>query len=572
MRVSKLVSATMLLGIAAMSSCIDSDYDLSDIDSTVRVDVNDLVLPVNLDDITLKSIFNIKEGDRVQVVNGQYAFIEDGSFTSDEIKINKVKIEAPYIKPAIHEINTGLTADMATLPDATISLDIPESKSDFSTTSDHVSDFIVSVDNAKVDCDVTISLTIDEFAGKIESFDVEYINLQLPAGLDVIPETGTFDKKTGILTATNVKSSGNIASIKLKVTDIDFNSAGVDFDVDKRLVTFAGFYAVKSGRIVFSTRKVTGTVPSAVTLAIRYEMSEVDVKAFTGEVRYDVEGTEISDVNLNDLPDILSQEGTNITIVNPQIYLNITNPLSIYGVRARTGLMITSHSKDNVSKDYSLDDSYFNIPGSASSQFYLSPEAVSSYYPGYTNPEHVAFTSLSKVLSGDGLPSSLSINLVDPGMPVQRVKDFSLGVNLGKVEGQYTFYAPLALGSDSQIVYSETEDGWSSEDLDHVTIETLTVTALATSDLPLGVDVTAYPIDVNGNRIGNVSVEGAHVSAMAKDQPVEIRITGTITKLDGICYTATIKADDTKETLQPEMNIKFSNIRAKAKGYYQKEL
>lgn len=81
----------MLLGIATMSSCIDNDYDLSDIDSTVRVDVNDLVLPVNLDDITLKSIFNIKEGDRVQIVDGQYAFIEDGSFTSDEIKINEVK-------------------------------------------------------------------------------------------------------------------------------------------------------------------------------------------------------------------------------------------------------------------------------------------------------------------------------------------------------------------------------------------------------------------------------------------------------------------------------------------------
>ena len=42
--------------------------------------------------------------------------------------------------------------------------------------------------------------------------------------------------------------------------------------------------------------------------------------------------------------------------------------------------------------------------------------------------------------------------------------------------------------------------------------------------------------------------------------------------LDGICYTATVKADDSEQTLTPDMNIKFSNIRAKAKGYYQKEL
>ena len=54
MRAHKLVSATMLLGIATMSSCIDNDYDLSDIDSTVRVDVNDLA--VSYTHLTLPTI------------------------------------------------------------------------------------------------------------------------------------------------------------------------------------------------------------------------------------------------------------------------------------------------------------------------------------------------------------------------------------------------------------------------------------------------------------------------------------------------------------------------------------
>lgn len=572
MRAHKLVSATMLLGIATMSSCIDNDYDLSDIDSTVRVDVNDLVLPVNLDDITLKSIFNIKEGDRVQIVDGQYAFIEDGSFTSDEIKINEVKIASPYIAPVVQTISTGVAPGMGAIPGAKVELDIPQSKSDFSTSSNLVSEFIVSIDDVKVDCDVTISLAIKELAGRVKSFDVASICLQLPIGIDAVPETGTFDKKTGILTATNFKSVGNTASIKLKVTDIDFNKADVHFDAAKRLVTFTSSYAVKSGRFVISTDDVTGSLPTSLTLETRYTMSDIDVRAFTGEVRYDVEGTDISDVSLTDLPDILSQEGTDISIVNPQIYLDVTNPLSTYGVKARTGLAITAYAKDNTSKKYSLNDPYFVIPGAASSQFYLSPETVGSFYPGYSNPVHVPFTSLSDVLSGNGLPERLGIDLVDPCMPTQPVTDFRLGVNLGKVEGKYTFYAPLALGSGSQIIYTETEDGWSSEDLDHVTIETLVVTAAASSDLPLGVDVSAYPIDVNGNRIGNVTVEGASVAAMADGQPIEIRITGEIKMLDGICYTATVRAGDSEQTLKPDMNIKFSNIRAKAKGYYQKEL
>lgn len=572
MRAHKLVSATMLLGIATMSSCIDKDYDLSDIDSTVRVDVNDLVLPVNIDDITLKSIFNIKEGDRVQIVDGQYAFIEDGSFTSDEIKINEVKIAAPYIAPVVQTINTGLTPGMGAVPGARIGLDIPASQSDFSTSSNLVSEYIVTIDNVKVDCDVTVSLTIKELAGRISSFDVETISLQLPAGIDAVPEHGTFDKETGILTATNFKSVGNTVSMKLKVTAIDFNKADVKFDTAKRLVTFASSYAVKSGHFVFASDNVSGSLPTSLTLETRYTMSDIVTKSFTGEVRYDVEGTDISDVSLTDLPDILSQEGTNLSIVNPQIYLDVTNPLSVYGVHAQTGLTITSYSKDNVAKTYSLNDPYFTIPGNASSQFYLSPATVSSFYPGYTNPEHVVFTSLSDVLSGNGLPERLGIDLVNPSMPTQAVRDVNLGVNLGKIEGKYTFFAPLALGSGSQIIYSETEDGWSSEDLDHVTIETLVVTANVTSNLPLGFVASAYPVDVNGDRIGNVTIEGVDVAAEANNQPIEIHITGEIRKLDGICYTATVKAGDSEQTLTPDMNIKFSNIRAKAKGYYQKEL
>ena len=34
-------------------SCIDENYDLGDIDSTVEVKVVDLVVPLNLDEITL---------------------------------------------------------------------------------------------------------------------------------------------------------------------------------------------------------------------------------------------------------------------------------------------------------------------------------------------------------------------------------------------------------------------------------------------------------------------------------------------------------------------------------------
>lgn len=45
------------LAAIALTACVDDKYDLSDIDTTVQVEVNDLTLPVNIDPFTMSSIF-----------------------------------------------------------------------------------------------------------------------------------------------------------------------------------------------------------------------------------------------------------------------------------------------------------------------------------------------------------------------------------------------------------------------------------------------------------------------------------------------------------------------------------
>ena len=47
------------------ASCIDNNYDLSDIDTTSRFEVKDLVIPVNLDPIMMSDLLEIKEGDNI---------------------------------------------------------------------------------------------------------------------------------------------------------------------------------------------------------------------------------------------------------------------------------------------------------------------------------------------------------------------------------------------------------------------------------------------------------------------------------------------------------------------------
>ena len=57
----KKIRVYSLVSLMALSllTCVDNAYDLSDIDSTIGVKVNDLVIPLNKDAIMLQNILNL---------------------------------------------------------------------------------------------------------------------------------------------------------------------------------------------------------------------------------------------------------------------------------------------------------------------------------------------------------------------------------------------------------------------------------------------------------------------------------------------------------------------------------
>jgi hypothetical protein len=261
-------------------------------------------------------------------------------------------------------------------------------------------------------------------------------------------------------------------------------------------------------------------------------------------------------------------------LANPQVYVSLNNPLAKDGVYAQSGLAITSQWP-NASKTASLDNGVFTISGTEANPlnvFCMSPTLPENYYSGYENAEHIPFSGLAEVLSGDGLPSSLKVALENPNVPVQHVEDFVLGEKLGAVQGTYTFYTPLELGVNSRVVYSSTEDGWNDEEVDAITIKLMEVSALVTNNLPLDIEITGYPIDVNGNQIDDVEIEGMSVSANTVDQPVNIRIAGNITHLDGIYFRAVAEADENSSALKPSAYIQLKDLRVKISGNYIDEL
>ena len=97
------------------------------------------------------------------------------------------------------------------------------------------------------------------------------------------------------------------------------------------------------------------------------------------------------------------------------------------------------------------------------------------------------------------------------------------------------------------------------------------VTAKVSSDCPVSATFSAYPIDVNGNRIEGVTVEVAEIGANAQSAPISIVIDGEVKHLDGITFEAVTEAHD-GGTLSPKMSIKMDDIKVKVSGNYIKKL
>lgn len=570
-------AAASVLAACALSltSCIDDNFDLSDIDSTVRVSVNDLTLPVNIDEIKLESVIDIKDDGILQVLDGEYAILRTGEFSSSALKIDPIVINPPTSNPSVTtflpEIPVLPTQKRVAPESVTFSLSTSDT-SPINYTYDGVSKDIVSIDRLGASWSINYDVTLSTSEGATTRFTLDHIIFQLPKGLTGKPSMGSYDIETGRLTIDNYVVANGKLNFVMGVTSIDATKAAVEFNPANHHLEIAEESGIVSGKIniALADLKYDG-IPQKVTVTTALTLSRIAVESFSGSIKYDIDDIDIAPVDLKDLPDVLSQEGTNIKIANPQIYLSVTNPFSQYGVHASTGFSLSSLRPNQASVRSSIDNGTFTISSAAQSFYCLSPSRPEKYYEGYASATHVPFTSLSTAFSGNGLPKSIAIDLDPTIVPVQNVDNFTLGSYAG-VKGEYVFFCPLALEQGSVIEYTKTEDGWSDDSLDKMTVTNLKVDASLTTNVPFDLEFTGYPVNKRGEQIKGVEIKGAVVNANAKDQQLSIYITGTITDLDGICFSAHAVSAAGNQALSPNQIISAKNIRATVSGYYDDEL
>ena len=552
----KLLFCSVAVGLI-VASCTDDNYDLSDVDTTSRVQVKDLVVPVNFDDVYLSDIIKIDDNSviKVQNINGKdyYTVSKTGEFDSDPIYIESPEADAP-----------ALDSKVATLVGTDGTYPIEAMGNDFTFTCANVDAAIVEIENVQVS---PLDFNIQFNTPAMATATVKNVRLQLPKGMKGSATAGTYDAVTGVWNIPSLAVTNKVAKATFTATYIDFTVN--DFTFADRKFDFTSNFSILGADLVAAD---AASAPATTEFRADFSLTELDVTAVSGRIEYQVKGMDIESIRLNNLPTFLNNGETNLTLVNPMICLQTTNPVASDKLNFTSALSLAA-VRDDVTQDAITSDIFTIGYDKGSDTPYntvLSPEnptfVPSDFAVGYT---WTAFPGLDKVVAGNGLPSSINVVADNPMIPNQSVTDFGLGRDIPGVHGSYEFFCPLAFADGSVIYYSDTKDGW-NKDIEDLTISSLTLTAEATNNTPFDAQLTIYPLGVDGNRINGVELS-SNVLKPGEPQEVVFTLSGEVKDLDGVEFFATIYAVD-ETTISPDQTIVFKNIRVKVNGYYEKKL
>lgn len=551
-----------------LTGCVDSAYDLSDIDKTMELKVDNLAIPINMEAVELSQVIEVKEGDKLKIVDGKYAVAVEGTFTSDPIKIKEINIKAPVIDPIV----TTLTREESAAAKAPgLSFPVPHISTDFTYHDNDIDPSVKGITQVKTrDFSIKIGLRLEGLAGKVSEVTLSNLRITLPKGLTGTATAGRYDPATGVISLGDINCNPAGLEVELQVSAIDIAAAGVSFNAPTRTLIFKGDIALDADRLTIDPSKATDLtgLPSSTELVTRYTMSNLEITHISGMLSYKVEDLDIPEVGLSDLPDFLRQEGTDIVLNNPQIYLSLDNPLHETRLTASTGLELTAWRNGAKTQDCPLPEAITIGTGQGMGpyKYCLSP-ARPDMYPGFEGAQYITYPTLGNILSGNGIPDAIRIRAVNPMFPEQKVTDLRIGYDFGPITGSYLFFAPLALDAGSTIIYSDSDTGWSSDDLDDLTIETLTIKADVSSDVDATLELSGNPLDRRGMPMSGVEVSKVTIPANAKDLPIEITVTGDVHDLDGFLYKVVLVSGGNK-TLAPDQRLRLKNIRAYVSGKY----
>lgn len=521
-----------------MSGCSDSDYDISSVDAKLGVG-GSLSLPSdNSVIITLDDILNLGNTDLIKVLdNGDYQFGKDPESVSGvNVKVNEISNDGLVSNIPISAIN--LDASIMAYSGQVIKLSdygfdplkVTQNISTFNYSFDVPNDVKeleeIMLKNGGSDLNLTITLP------SVKSISKFVIKLPVQLVLEN-KGIGTFDPATNILTlpaGTEVNQSTHKLELKFKVTSIK-----AQLDDNHQFIL--------NGNVNLDVEVDEITVPS--TTEVQFDanvtLATMTVSSAKGKFDPKIDAQNIGSTTINSLPDFLTDTRVVADVDNPQIWLTLESNLPLGGyVEAK--LSSTTSSKDVVLSKANGNE--LSITANGTTRLVVcrkAPATLSGYTP-------VIAPDLSNIIRKleEGMKINIDITKFSANNDVTTVelgKDYTFAPT-------YRFTAPLVLGDEAQIVYSDNEDDL-HKDLKDLKLEkgaVLTVAADVNNKVPADLEINITPLGLDGKPISTLVVKPIQnkVAAGAAADKIKYEISdpnGTgLNQLDGIKYELLVTA------------------------------
>lgn len=559
---SRIVACMLAAGFLAVGSgCTDSDFDLSNIDQTIGIGGDGLQLPTNsTENIVLDDLLDLNNSDFISIAeNGDYMF----SKQSDDVKPSHPSIDEVLVKEA--KVNNNFKIE---IPESSLMQTRRKSanRSKLSKTASvegEASEFkyrgnvpyeIRELISAKTASDINIDVNVTaELKKVIPTFKTMTVTIPSYLKLNIgkcSPSQPEYDAEKGIITFRNISSSAKI-NIKANISSLDFSTPpptvvftpgvlGADGSID-----FDG--AVLLG-ITFDEVNKEGNSLQNLYMSAKMTMGAIRVTEATGKFKPNLDLEDLGNVNINNVPDFLTDYDVTVNLYNPVIELTATSDIDVAGVATAT--LIAEDERGNEMAKVEIRG--LNIKPNGTTRLCICKHKDGIDETKYDQVKVVSNLSdiVRKIPHRINCKAEVDADTYRKGT-----------VKLGKkytIDADVYMKAPLAFDEGAQIVYTDTIDGW-NEDIDKFSFAEgayIEMTTEVENKMPAYLNVSAFAIDVNGKEIPqhrirvdvSNSVKASEDGEKAVVTPVTIKLRenekGALKTVDGIVFRVTAAAGE----------------------------
>lgn len=556
---SKLLVGILLTGSMAFTACMDSNYDVSDLDKNVAFGSDEgLKLPSknSTKEIELSDLLDIDDSDVISTdENGNYVFAKgagEADVTPAEPQIDLINVtqeKAPANSDLdIDELNSRSVPDGT--PDAAIDAaveDIWKAIPASFTSKGRITLFnynadlpIEVVDLKEVRSDISggkstivvnLSFTPDLAA---VAYKISQMQVTLPSFFDLDVKAnkssvGVDVAADNTVTLTDVPTTGVQMTLTIKAMN-EFNKTALT-DPTHLVIQDKTNGKVKNGRkqkelqlqgeidLNMTINKASDLNKTALinklksrttgeyTIKTNTTINNIAINGATGKFDPSIDLTDgIGEVKINNLPDFLTGDEVKLVVDNPQIGLSIASNINVVG--QLENLKLVAKLKDGTKKTITLPTITLkrhegDINSSTTTNILILDKGkkpqFDSQHPNIYNGNYINPSEGSLADLIYSIPESITFEC-DASADETQLATIKLGQQY-KIQPTYDFWAPLAFNHGSTIVYNDTIDGWNEDlkDLKMVKGSYVELTADVTNRVPVDLTLSAIPMQIGSN-------------------------------------------------------------------------